>query len=629
MIEKPNVVEKIFDLRQKFAVIGLTGRTGSGCSTVADLLTQSDFKGIEAPFPSANPDGVSNDDRKYRILYTYLSNVWKINKIEFVKIKASDIIFFFVLLDGFDYFLDAFKETQSTKGGINNPDYEKLVDLLKSQFKEKFEKKSNDAKNVNELLTKDRNTKEEKENIIKFIFSELPQFINTICTAINTSSRKKLYRQFQEWGNNIRRYGVSYKKTDNGIVSPAKLAETINRIIKVRKSVSNDKGQFFIVDSLRNPYEVLYFRERYSAFYLMSINTEEKNRRHNLEEANYAKDDISSLDGVEHPEKRKGIADSYYTQDVESCIELSDIHIVHHNQPVHLNHELKKQLVHFVALMLHPGLVSPSPKERLMQIAYTAKLNSGCISRQVGAAVTDEHFSVKSIGWNTVAEGQTPCSLRDFNDLCTNCDLSAFSPFELEDEEFRGVIKKFQTSYHNANAEELKTDYGLPLPFCFKDFYTVQKKGQKNQVHTRSLHAEENAFLQLAKYGSEGIKGGKLFTTASCCELCAKKAYQLGIKEIYYIDSYPGISLRHILMAGNNVPKLILFQGAIGRAYMQLYSPFLPLKDEIEFLSTVKIEYEQEEKKEKTEDQNKEIANAPKDSVVDEAIVGCAKYDGR
>lgn len=50
--------------------------------------------------------------------------------------------------------------------------------------------------------------------------------------------------------------------------------------------------------------------------------------------------------------------------------------------------------------------------------------------------------------------------------------------------------------------------------------------GQKNQVYTRSLHAEENAFLQASKYGNHRW-------TASPCFLCA---YQLGIKRVVYID---------------------------------------------------------------------------------------------
>ena len=83
--------------------------------------------------------------------------------------------------------------------------------------------------------------------------------------------------------------------------------------------------------------------------------------------------------------------------------------------------------------------------------------------------------------------------------------------------------------------------------------------------------------------------GRKLFTTASCCELCSKKAYQLGITEIYYIDTYPGISRAHILESGVNRPQMLLFKGAIGRAYVNLFTPFLPLKDEIEELTDVKV----------------------------------------
>ncbi len=112
--------------------------------------------------------------------------------------------------------------------------------------------------------------------------------------------------------------------------------------------------------------------------------------------------------------------------------------------------------------------------------------------------------------------------------------------------------------------------------FCFKSIHN-----KINQVHTRSLHAEENAFLQLTKYGSPGISGGNLFTTASPCELCAKKAYQLGIKQIYYIDPYPGISNNHILRSGSQQPTVTLFSGAVGRAYHDLYEPLMPLKDEL------------------------------------------------
>ncbi|EIP0375722.1 deoxycytidylate deaminase, partial [Escherichia coli] len=126
---------------------------------------------------------------------------------------------------------------------------------------------------------------------------------------------------------------------------------------------------------------------------------------------------------------------------------------------------------------------------------------------------------------------------------------------------------------------------GRNLSYCFKDIHNdLDKEKKGNQVHTRALHAEENAFLQLAKYGGIGVLGGKLYTTASPCELCAKKAYQLGISEIVFIDPYPGIAQDHIINIGSKPPKLIQFRGAIGKSYHRLYEQIIPIKDELEYL---------------------------------------------
>lgn len=114
--------------------------------------------------------------------------------------------------------------------------------------------------------------------------------------------------------------------------------------------------------------------------------------------------------------------------------------------------------------------------------------------------------------------------------------------------------------------------------------------------------------MQISKYGGVKLKDGYLFTTASPCELCAKKAYQIGIKKILYIDLYPGISESHILNNGTIKPELILFRGAIGRAYTQFYTPIVPYKDELYMLlnmnfkkgnSEGKINKEIKEEKEK------------------------------
>ena len=95
--------------------------------------------------------------------------------------------------------------------------------------------------------------------------------------------------------------------------------------------------------------------------------------------------------------------------------------------------------------------------------------------------------------------------------------------------------------------------------------------------------------LQISQYGGQGLKNGILFTTASPCELCSKKAFQLGIKTIFYIDPYPGIATSHVLKSGkHNNPDLQMFQGAVGRTFHKLYEPFMAYKDEVSILTGMK-----------------------------------------
>lgn len=587
-----NIINDIYKLRTNFMLIGLTGRTGSGCSSVGKLLCKKNISELLPPIPNNIEEGASNDDRKYKIVYNFLKENW----IPFTVIKLSDIIMYFVFLESFENFKNAFdinrdKYKESSEHNLINS-----LDAFENRFNElKSKAQACDTflKSIKEQdLTEEEILKEAKGHQ-SFLLEEIAEFRQGLSDTIKELNLRAEYRVYQEWGNNIRKYGylISHEGEE---AAPSALAEKVNSIIKLLRQIKEhsndeDKNCLIVLDALRNPYEVLYFRERYSSFYLMSVNTTEEVRKQNLYSLNYRENEIQELD--QHEKDGRELS-NFHMQDLDKCIELSDIHVVHDGKEIRKNKDLKQQLITYIALMKHPGLIPPSPVERLMQLAYTAKLNSGCLSRQVGAAITDTHYSIKAVGWNTVPQGQTPCNLRSFNDLCALSDTKAFSSFEFSDEKFRKVIDENQNKYMNST-EKLR---GVTLSYCFKDLYTVVK-GEKNQVHTRSLHAEENAFLQLAKYGSQGINGGKLFTTASPCELCAKKAYQLGIKEIYYIDAYPGISKSHILECGDNKPILILFRGAIGRAYINLYNPIVPLKDEIAYITEVKIERVSEQKK--------------------------------
>lgn len=587
-----SIIKQVYKLRRDFILIGLTGRTGSGCTSVANLLATPNFSDLRTEHRNILEDPWDNDSRKNRIVHTYMSKHWH----PFQIIHASNVIFYYAFQLSFNDFVKEFSTAYHKPGSKPKGESNEIREGLQ-KLKGTFEKVKTLVTECEGFLQNDITNDDEKINrFLKVIFEEIPTFREELEKALRGTRLRITANVLQKWGNNIRKYNSvvvpkDAKVDDN---APACLAVKIDELIKLIRSQNSrkerDKNDYthIVIDALRNPFEVLYFRERYSAFYLMSISTDEQTRTRKLMEKGFPPEAIKGIDDKENG--RKDFSEAYQDIDINRCIELSDIHLTHDGTEYTNNRKLTNQIITYLSLIRHPGLIPPSPMERVMQIAYTAKLNSGCLSRQVGAVVTNEDFSVLSVGWNTVPQGQTPCSLRCLNDLCAKEDENAFSNFERNNSKFSKSASELYQCYLDENGNLTDRLLGVPLAYCFKDIYTSTERGQEhNQVHTRAVHAEENAFLQLAKYGTSGIKGGKLFSTSSCCELCAKKAYQLGISEIFYIDSYPGITHNHIIECGNNQPKMTLFHGAIGRAYSNLYNPFLPLKDEVEALSEVKV----------------------------------------
>ena len=564
----------------------MTGRTGSGCSTVSKILETESFESLHLKDPKAF-DFHTRDERKYAVIYKYMKaqGHWT----PFTIIEGSSIIFSFILEQGHENFIkyiSKYKNVNST----NDIRISAFSDVLYSAEGIKYMFEKGDPyklDKLDEILANKKST----EKYFNYYIKELPRlksefrktFSNYTCHReyIDRFSQTKYTKShlytflLQEIGNNIRSSGDPYCSDyrENNFYDVAKRIDAIIKIIKKHNSNNNIAETRICVDAIRNPYEAYYFKDKYSSFYLAAIHTDEdcrKNRLRSLDE-----EELHSLDTVEYEDNNKNDYDIFCHQNIQSCLSISDIHFYNPQVQDSRYYFLTEQIIKYISLMLHPGLITPSHIERCMQTAYTASLNSGCLSRQVGAVITGSDFSVKAIGWNEVPEGQVPCNLRCVENYCRNKDEQSYSEFEIDDCSFQESISAINKELQNAELN------GITFSYCFKDIYTGITN-VKNQVHTRALHAEENAFLQLSKHGGQGIMGGKLFSTASPCELCAKKAYQLGIKEIYYIDPYPGISTRHILSFGKiNNPSVYLFYGAIGNAYVKLYTPRIPLKDEL------------------------------------------------
>lgn len=567
--ETADAIEILYRARQSRIVIGLTGRTGSGCTTAAKILKS---KSDDLEFPTT--DGAMTVTlRKDRIVRNFFRSNWQ----PCFPISVTPIIASFILEDtgaAFSEFLISKKIAVVGEAGL--PQLVSAINGMRA------------ANSATIDRVRNRSDWDERKKITDYIQTTLPTLVQTLKEFLG----KNYTRTFQEIADKCRRFGGLYLTTPD-VANVFSIVKRIDYFIgEIGKPDGVNHEKYFVVDALRNPFEAQWLKENIPGFFLVAINTPDSDRRSRLHETGLDRKTIAEFDEREYPKQRKKVPsgiDSWISQDIQGCIERADIHLANPGLPIPGQIPdlilFTKQIVRYTCLIIHPGLITPTREERSMQAAYVARVNSGCISRQVGAVITDRNGSVLAVGWNDVPFGQVPCLLRHRDDLLNKQDDAAFSDFEKKDEEFR----KFYLKDLTISADSKERLHGRSAPFCFRDTYNSYK-GEKNQVHTRSLHAEENAFLQLAKHGVQLSERSVLYSTASPCELCSKKAFQLGISEVVYVDPYPGISVEQILHSGaiERRPKVTLFSGAIGAAYHRLYEPLMTFKDELTSLCNSK-----------------------------------------
>ncbi len=520
-----NPIDEIYSQREDLIIIGLTGRTGSGCSTTAKILATplSDLN-LRSNLLGTTPD---NSDRKRNILNNYFKANWH----PFFPILVRDIITSFMLEVSFKEFNEFLEQSG----------FKKLPQTWEKDFK--------DNKKGNTALIKYETQKQSQKILNTYLTKQLTGFSAKIKKELD--KKKQYITLYQLLGDNIRKTGNAIGKGEGKSEYIFSLVKRVENVIHFLKKEFKKIGRkpYFVIDSFRNPFEATYFHNHFTSYYLVAVNCSDEHRINRLvHKVGLNKEEISELDDKEYPKGSPlSSHEKFVSQNISACIQKSDIHIHNKDQSPSENKnflELKGQIVKYFSLILHPGLVTPSVSEKMMQIAYTAKLNSGCISRQVGAVVTDEGGAIRGIGWNSTPEDQVPCVLRSVNLFLDSGDDSSFSDFELTNDDLKTCVEKHSDSYKNSSNVK-----GLNLSFCFKDIWN-DIKSEDNQVHTRSLHAEENAFLQVSKYGGGPLLRGTLYSTASPCELCSKKAFQLNLKKIVYLDPYPGIAREQILLSG-------------------------------------------------------------------------------
>lgn len=84
------IYESLYQERDDFILLGLTGWTGSGCSTAAQILSNEKFDSIKLPDVNLLS---GNEKRKALIVYNYARSQWT----QFTVISVSAVLTMFLL----------------------------------------------------------------------------------------------------------------------------------------------------------------------------------------------------------------------------------------------------------------------------------------------------------------------------------------------------------------------------------------------------------------------------------------------------------------------------------------------------------------------------------------------------
>lgn len=189
-------IEQVFDERRNFIVIGLTGRTGSGCTATANLLASS-FTDLNLRKPTQSNFG-NNDDRNYAILFDYGSIYWK----PFTIIRVSNVISTFLLEKRYTDFLTYINSIDSTAISFDKKRCISELSSIESDYTILSELRLKHQKEILEDETIIAN-----DEIYNFFFNLVDPFTRRIKDILEKNTRGLYTYIWQQMGDNIRSSG--------------------------------------------------------------------------------------------------------------------------------------------------------------------------------------------------------------------------------------------------------------------------------------------------------------------------------------------------------------------------------------------------------------------------------------
>ncbi len=315
-------------------------------------------------------------------------------------------------------------------------------------------------------------------------------------------------------------------------------------IKQFEKEIKDSSDKNIVIESLKNPDEI-YELKKFPNVFIIAVDTSFNVRVKRILDKEY-EGDYAQFKKDDLREKSEKVA---FGQHVQKCVDLADVVIlndIENNSPRSWD-EFNSKIDRFIKLMQTPGKRYPSEVELWMNNAYSISLKSSCLQRQVGAVIVTKEGYLIASGYNNVPKGEFPC-VTEYKECYRN--------------RLRQKIK-----YCPICKNELNQDFDCENASCEYGKIKLNKMLDK----CRSLHAEENAILQASRLGGINLQKASLYCTTFPCKLCANKIVSVGIREVFYVESYPDQDSIEFFKRHTKQVKITKFEGVKAAAFHSLF----------------------------------------------------------
>ncbi|MEI2796191.1 anti-phage dCTP deaminase [Pseudoxanthomonas sp. F11] len=375
--------------------------------------------------------------------------------------------------------------------------------------------------------------------VVRVKISDLIQKYATSKPDLTQTSKAYRYEYLQEQGNALR------SDKENNIL--AQLAVMHISVDRAKRHPGQDLGEVtpgkvaYLIDQLKHPEEIELLRGVYGAnFFLLGVLCGYEQRKQNLKSEGVSASEAENLMERDRKQQEK------YGQKLEKTLQYADFFLRNARSNTL---QIEEPIVRFLHLMHGKVGVTPTEQEQGMYAAYSAALGSACLSRQVGAAIQDKDGKLIATGCNDVPKGggglyKEGDGLNDHRcvhldgGMCFNHREKDTLRSEVEQLARVSLLKELSKVEELAGKEQRVREISNLLASSVANQLREESRIKDLLEFSRSVHAEMDALVALARTGSASASGGVLYTTTYPCHNCARHIIAAGIRAVYFIEPY-------------------------------------------------------------------------------------------